>query len=197
MLESIQESKAKLRRQVAERVKRITDEGRKLAAAQACALLRAQPEWERARAILFYAPLGAELDVWPLLVAALETGKEAGLPRFNAETKRYEACRIERLAQDLAVGRYGIREPAGHCRALNRLDLILVPGVAFDLHGCRLGRGKGYYDQLLATVRGPTCGVAFEEQVVPKVPVEPHDVTLGCILTPSRWLDFKARPVLE
>jgi 5-formyltetrahydrofolate cyclo-ligase len=73
---------------------------------------------------------------------------------------------------------------------VNKLDLVLVPGVAFDLHGRRLGRGKGFYDQLLATVRGTTIGAAFEQQVVREVPVEPHDVYLNCILTPTRWLEF-------
>ena len=69
-------------------------------------------------------------------------------------------------------------------------DLILVPGVAFDLHGRRLGRGKGFYDQLLAAVRGTTCGVAFEQQMVREVPVEPHDIHLNSILTPTRWIEL-------
>jgi 5-formyltetrahydrofolate cyclo-ligase len=76
--------------------------------------------------------------------------------------------------------------------------LILVPGVAFDLRGYRLGRGKGFYDQLLAAVRGPTCGVGFDEQIVDAVPVEPHDVRLSCLLTPTRWIELQAaRAMLE
>ena len=67
--------------------------------------------------------------------------------------------------------------------------MILVPGVAFDLHGRRLGRGKGFYDQLLAGVRGTTCGVAFDVQVVRELPQEPHDARVNCILTPTRWLE--------
>jgi 5-formyltetrahydrofolate cyclo-ligase len=67
--------------------------------------------------------------------------------------------------------------------------LVLVPGVAFDSHGRRLGRGKGFYDQLLAFVRGTKCGVAFDEQIVPEIPIEPHDVRLNCILTPTRWIE--------
>ena len=82
-----------------------------------------------------------------------------------------------------------MREPREHCAALalNRLDFVLVPGVAFDLDGRRLGRGKGYYDRLLATVTGAACGVAFDRQIVPRVPSEPHDARLNCILTPTRW----------
>jgi 5-formyltetrahydrofolate cyclo-ligase len=72
------------------------------------------------------------------------------------------------------------------------LDLILVPGVAFDLQGRRLGRGKGYYDQLLGALHGTRCGVAFDQQVVDEIPMAPHDMTLHCILTPTRWVELKA-----
>jgi 5-formyltetrahydrofolate cyclo-ligase len=76
--------------------------------------------------------------------------------------------------------------------------LILVPGVAFDLRGGRLGRGRGYYDRLLSGLQGYRCGVAFDEQIVDRVPLEPHDASLNCILTPSRWVELEAtRAALE
>jgi len=135
----------------------------------------------------------------PSFAVAANAGKQVFLPRFQVDTKSYTACRVESAETDLRVGQFGIREPTETCPEipLNRLDLILVPGVAFDLHGRRLGRGKGFYDQLLAAVRGRTCGVAFDEQIVNEVPVEPHDVVLNCILTPSRWFEFRPRAVLE
>jgi 5-formyltetrahydrofolate cyclo-ligase len=71
------------------------------------------------------------------------------------------------------------------------VDLILVPGLAFDLRGRRLGRGKGYYDQLLRGLRGITCGVAFDQQIVAEIPVEPHDVRVNCVLTPTRWIQLE------
>jgi 5-formyltetrahydrofolate cyclo-ligase len=73
---------------------------------------------------------------------------------------------------------------------LKRLDLVLVPGLAFDRHGRRLGRGRGYYDRLLAEVPGTSCGVAFDEQLVASDPVGPLDVPLNCILTPSHWIEI-------
>jgi 5-formyltetrahydrofolate cyclo-ligase len=114
------------------------------------------------------------------------------LPRYDADADRYEACQIRDESTDLCLGRFGIREPTGDCGriSINRLDLILVPGLAFDLHGRRLGRGKGYYDQLLAVSRGRSCGVAFDEQIVREVPVEPHDALVNCILTPTQWIEF-------
>jgi 5-formyltetrahydrofolate cyclo-ligase len=92
------------------------------------------------------------------------------------------------------AGHFGLREPRSHCArvASGELDLILVPGVAFDLAGHRLGRGKGYYDQLLGVLCSTTCGVAFEEQIVAEVPVGPHDVGLDYILTPSLFVEARA-----
>lgn len=140
---------------------------------------------------MLFASMHSEPDIWPLINEALSAGKTVALPRFCPATQTYEAGCIRDLDTDLQRGKLGIREPGPHCPtfALNRLDLVLVPGVAFDPHGRRLGRGKGYYDRLLAEVRGVKCGVAFDEQIVPEVPVGPHDAPLNCIVTPTRWLE--------
>jgi 5-formyltetrahydrofolate cyclo-ligase len=112
------------------------------------------------------------------------------LPQFNAKAKCYVGCQITHLENDLSPGQFGIREPKSHCSEvlLKHLDLALVPGVGFDLMGRRLGRGKGFYDRLLAGISGIKCGVAFDEQIVDEIPTESHDVHLNCILTPTRWL---------
>lgn len=140
---------------------------------------------------MLYAPRADEPDIWPMAGEALGNGKSVALPRHDAGIGGYIAAQIRHIEHDIRIGRFGIREPDDGCAvmALNRLDLILVPGVAFDLQGRRLGRGKGFYDQLLANVRGLICGVAFDEQVVAELPVEPHDVHLDCILTPTRWIE--------
>lgn len=185
------EPKDALRRQIRVRLKSLPAEQRAALSALACSLLERQAVWQKAKTIFFYAPLPDELDIWPLFQDSLAAGKTVALPRFDEATRRYVACQIQDIGKDLGNGRFGIREPESRCIAvpLNRLDLILVPGVAFDLHGGRLGRGKGFYDQLLASVRGATCGVAFDEQIVEAVPVEAHDVHLNCILTPTRWIE--------
>ena len=190
MRSEIQEAKLAFRRRIRERLAAMTADQRATASTQARALLRSQSQWKNALSVLFYAPVQWELDVWPLVAEALSAGKTVGLPRFAAETNSYFACRIQNPAQDLKNGRFGIREPADHCAkvSLKRLDLILVPGVAFDLRGRRLGRGKGFYDRLLAALSGTTCGVAFDQQIVKELPVAPHDAHVNCILTPTRWI---------
>ena len=185
-------TKPALRREVLARLGAMTETERAAASEQARGLLVRQPRWQRAESVLFYAPMPGELDVWPLVREALAAGKRVALPWFDPAAGKYAACAIENLETDIRTGHYGIREPAPHRTGerLNRLDFILAPGVAFDPQGRRLGRGKGYYDQLLAAVRGTTCGVAFDQQILPLLPVEPHDVSLNCILTPTRWFEF-------
>jgi 5-formyltetrahydrofolate cyclo-ligase len=194
---STQSAKRELRAKVQAHLRQLAPPEREAAAAQARALLREQPVWKQARSVLLFAPLPDELDVWPLLAAALAGGRTVALPRFDPQTNSYVACQVQNLVSDVKTGRFGIREPAEHCAEipLNRLDFILVPGVAFDMQGRRLGRGKGFFDRLLAAARGTTSGVVFDEQIVREIPVAAHDVRVNRILTPTRWIE--ARPVLE
>jgi 5-formyltetrahydrofolate cyclo-ligase len=194
------QEKARLRTQINAEIARLTAAERAAASDQARGRLRAQNLWRSARAILFYAPLPAELDLWPMLVEALAGGKIVALPRFVPGEDRCVPCRIHDVSTDLQTGRFGIREPAASCPeiSLAHLDLILAPGMAYDLDGHRLGRGKGFYDRLLAEFHGATCGVGFEQQLVSRIPVEPHDIILQCILTPARWHEVAGpRAVLE
>lgn len=190
--ERIIAAKANLRKQTVENLALLTPEQKAIRSEAARRRLTGQSIWQKAQSILFFAPRLDELDIWPLLAMALEEQKIVALPRYITGNKSYKACRVNDLSSDIGPGQFGIREPLAHCPevALNWLDLILVPGVAFDLHGRRLGRGKGFYDQLLKTVRGTTCGIVFDEQIVREVPVGPHDIHLNCLLTPTRWIEL-------
>ena len=185
------ESKQTLRALARSRVAGLSSEYRAAAAAQLVVSLASRTEWARASSVLLFAPLPDELDVWPLAELALMAGKTVALPAFDPGTNGYVARQIVDLSRDVVAGKFGVREPAESCVEvlLNQLDLVLVPGIAFDARGGRLGRGKGFYDRLLAGVRGTKCGVAFDEQLVDAVPVGPHDIRLNCILTPTRWIE--------
>jgi 5-formyltetrahydrofolate cyclo-ligase len=189
----IRETKQALRDQVRAVLKQIPQEQRVAASARARKLLETHVLWQMARSVLLFAPLPEELDVWPLLASALASGKQVALPRFVAATRSYEACWILNPEKDVHVGHFGIREPHSHCGRVSpgKLDLILVPGMAFDLQGRRLGRGKGYYDQLLGVWHGTACGVAFDEQIMEEIPLESHDVRMNCILTPTVYIKLK------
>ncbi len=154
-------------------------------------MLLVQTIWIEARSVLFYFPTALEPDMLPLVANALAEGKQVALPRYVDQKDHYETRLVSDLARDLEAGQFNIPEPKTVCSVfpLNQLDLALAPGLGFDLGGWRLGRGKGYYDRLLARVPGHKCGVAFDWQIVKEIPRESHDLRLNSILTPARWYD--------
>jgi len=184
----MREEKSALRRRIRDHLQSLSLFERREASNRACFRLQQEEIWRQARCVLLYSPLPDELDIGPLLAEALATGKALALPRFDETQRAYSACRVADPA-DLRKARFGVLEPDPACPEvpLNRLDFVAVPGVAFTLDGRRLGRGKGFYDRLLASVGGIKCGVAFEQQIVDDMPVEPHDIRLDYILTPTRW----------
>jgi 5-formyltetrahydrofolate cyclo-ligase len=184
--------KAEWRRRFRAGLKHLSQAQREEDSARARDLLRRQTAWQQAGAILFYAPMAVELDLWPMLGEALQAGKAAALPGFVAEFGGYQAFEVSDFTRDCAPGKFGIAEPRAHCRpmSLKRLDLVLAPGLGFDVSGRRLGRGQGFYDRLLADIAGAKCGVAFDQQVVGQIPAARHDVSMNFILTPTRWLEI-------
>jgi len=192
MQPDIQEAKALLRKQIRDALQKISPAARTALSVQIRDRLKEQAIWKNAGAVLFFAPLPDELDLWPLLEEALAAGKIAALPRYHPAGKNYVACRVQNLRSEIAPGTFGIREPAAWCAGipLDRLDLILVPGVAFDWHGHRLGRGRGFYDRLLAGTRGVKCGITFDEQMVNDVPAGPSDVRMNFMMTPTRGAEI-------
>ncbi|HXR47024.1 MAG TPA: 5-formyltetrahydrofolate cyclo-ligase [Candidatus Limnocylindrales bacterium] len=180
--------KAALREQTREALQKISPAVRAVESIELCD--RLEPQLQSAHTILFFAPLPDEPDVWPLLEKLLPTKKICALPAFNSATRTYSARRVQNLTTDIAAGKFGIREPSASCVdiPLEKFDLILVPAVAFDWHGHRLGRGRGFYDQLLAKAHGIKCGVAFDAQMVKEIPAETHDVRVDFIVTPTHCL---------
>lgn len=188
---SIAHSKSDLRQKIRAVLGNITPAVRAVESIELCERLKAQ--MPSAHTVLFFAPLPDELDIWPVLELSLALGNACALPFFDAEKHIYGARRLERLATDIVIGKFGVREPAAHCAEvpLDTFDLVLVPGVAFDPHGHRLGRGLGFYDRLLEKISGVKCGVAYEFQLLEKIPTEPHDAKVDFILTPARCVRRK------
>ena len=183
--------KSDLRQQVRAALVKISPAVRAVESIELCERLKAQIP--SAHTILFFAPLPNELDVWPMMEMSLALGTNCALPFFDAEKKSYGAKLLKTLATDIVIGKFGVREPAPSCAeiSLNRFDLTLVPGMAFDLSGHRLGRGRGFYDRLLQMVSGIKCGVAYDFQLLENISTEPHDAKVDFILTPSRCVRRK------
>jgi len=154
------------------------------------------PEHARAATVMFYIDVRAEVRTRQALPAALASGKTIVVPWCN-EHGELELFRLESM-DELELGMYRILEPGAELRNLRekqvtpeQLDLILVPGVAFDRRGGRTGHGKGYYDKLLQHARAdaPLVGLAFECQLFPEIPMQEHDIFMDRVVTEAAVYD--------
>ena len=149
----------------------------------------ALPQWAAARDILLYLSVKNEVDTYALAGQALAEGRGLLLPRCRPDAPGFlDLGRIAALSE-VRPGRYGIPEPpAGRCRPPEAFapDLILVPGLAFDLTGRRLGFGGGYYDRLLALpamAQACVVGLAYAFQIVTRLPAESWDRPMDAVVT--------------
>ena len=142
----------------------------------------ALPEFSDLSRFAIFASMGGEPDTRPLFELIVDSGREALLPRC-VEGGRLEFRRVEAWSA-LEPGRFGILEPGVSAERVpaTSIDLFLVPGLAFDRQGARLGRGGGYYDRSLPS-SARVWGLAFESQWVAAVPMETHDVPVEAVLT--------------
>ncbi|MFL5341188.1 MAG: 5-formyltetrahydrofolate cyclo-ligase [Gemmataceae bacterium] len=155
-----------------------------------CDRFTALPAYSAAKCVMFYIDVRSEVRTRQALPAALASGKKIVVPWCN-DRGELELFHLNHM-DELAVGMYRILEPKPELRALperqvpvEELDLIMVPGVAFDRRGARMGHGKGYYDKLLQHARpdAPLVALAFECQLFPEIPVAAHDVFMDLIIT--------------
>jgi 5-formyltetrahydrofolate cyclo-ligase len=151
-------------------------------------------DFRAARAILVTLPFRNEWDSRLLVRAALDAGKTVAVPRVDSATRMLELYAITDPDRDAVSSPQGIPEPAPHCRPVSRdaIDFVVIPGIAFDREGRRLGYGGGFYDRLLPLLSrsAPLVAGAFDLQIVPQVPVGPNDIGIDAIVTESRELSI-------
>jgi 5-formyltetrahydrofolate cyclo-ligase len=164
-----------------------------------CERLAAMPEYARARTVMYYVDVRSEVRTRHYLPTALTQGKRIVVPYcVNGELELFHLQNMD----ELALGMYKILEPKAELRALagkrveaGELDLVIVPGVAFDRDGGRTGHGFGYYDKLLNRARpdAPLIALAFECQLFPRIPMQPHDVFMDKVVTETAVYTGKGR----
>ena len=159
-----------------------------------CAAFVALPAYRAARTVMWYVDAGSEVRTRHTLPEALGHGKRVVVPWCVVETNQLELFLLEDMGE-LVEGAYKILEPRDELRRLpakqvrpEELDLVMVPGTAFDPRGGRMGQGKGYYDRLLARARpdAPLVALAFDCQIVADIPVAAHDVFMDRVVTETR-----------
>jgi 5-formyltetrahydrofolate cyclo-ligase len=164
-----------------------------------CERLVALPEYAAARTVMYYVDVRSEARTRHYLPTALGQDKRIVVPHcVDGELELFHLTSME----ELAIGMYRILEPKAELRGRPEkrvqpvdLDLIVVPGVAFDRQGGRLGHGFGYYDKLLRHARpeAPLIALAFECQLFPEMPMQAHDISMDKVLTEAAVYRGKGR----
>lgn len=187
---SAAERKRALRAEVTEARLRLSQQDRAQRSRGVADRVAALEAFARARILALYPSMGAEVDTSEIARRALAAGKILAWPQLDPGSRALAFARC--LPEALVPGPLETRQPPGDAARvqLEQIDVILVPGVAFDAGGRRLGRGRGHYDATLAALpaRAVRIGLAFEVQLVPEVPREAHDVRLDAVVTERRVL---------
>ena len=136
-----------------------------------------------------FMPFRNEVDTTYIINKLLDKNVQVALPRVDKATNTIRAFSVTNLKSDLEDGVWGIKEPRSIMPEIlpADIDLILVPGVAFDKKGFRLGYGGGFYDRFLQETKALTIGVCYDFQIINSVPVERWDVPLWKLLSDQGW----------
>lgn len=151
-------------------------------------------EYKESQTILFYVSYDNEVYTHNMIKKSMSEEKNVVVPISNKENRTLILSKLDKW-ENLETGSHTILEPKKGCIekiSLDRIDLIIVPGVGFDKQGHRIGHGMGYYDRLLKDSRGAShIGLAFELQIVDKIPIEEHDIPVEKIITEKRTVNCK------
>lgn len=187
------QTKRRLRREIEAKLSALTDEEYHESNALIQRRFLNLDRVRRAKTIMIYASFAREAATFPLIEALFKTGKTVSLPRCIPGNDL--AAGVVSDLDQLVPGCFGILEPSATVPSIEpeALDLIVVPGLAFDRYGHRLGRGAGYYDRFLSRTPARTfkLGLAYDFQILHLIPTAGHDIPMDGLLTPSLYLEFK------
>ncbi len=178
--------KSRLRKTVLSRVGRMTKQEKEMASMLASQNAMLTTEVKNANAVMLFASMEDEPDIWALVDTLLERGKIVMLPVIhNGSIVPVEYCPDDILLSN----RYGTLEPdIRYEQPVDIIDVVIIPGVAFDERGHRLGRGGSYYDRFLSSLSCIRIGLCFEVQIELRVPFEPHDAVMDAVCTDKRLI---------
>jgi 5-formyltetrahydrofolate cyclo-ligase len=193
-METIAQEKVTLRNQMQVKLAALTAADVRAKSAAIWERLAVLPDFVGATRRLIYVSTGMEVDTHGLIQQVLAMGGQVCVPSYDAAKKGYVPSALHDFHSDLAAGRFAILEPkpeAVRPMEANQIDAALVPGLAFDKTGNRLGRGAGYFDRLLQSVRGTKIALAYDFQILTEVPAEAHDARVDFIITETRVVETK------
>ncbi len=168
----------------------MTDEERRRASARACSRLINLEAFRGAGVVMLYMPLASEVDTTPIAIRCFETAKTVCVPKVDWKRRDMHAIEVRSFDDHfMETDEHGLRTPRdGQPLPPVAIDLVVVPALAFDTTGNRLGRGGGYYDRFLSRLRraATTVGLAFDAQIVDELPIDERDVRVDVVVTDRR-----------
>ena len=184
----VNETKTNIRTRILELLRNQKEEDRQKKSLAILDALLVRPEFQNAKTILFYASFDGEVETFAMMERAQQLGKRIALPMIIRDQKGIVPTLVQNLAEDLEKGPYGIlqcRQDRTEQIGLEEIDLVIVPGIAFDRHNSRLGRGQGYYDRFLESLPKdtPAIGLAFDFQLFDRLPSHAHDKSVSYVIT--------------
>lgn len=195
---SVQQAKQAMRSQIKAALSELSDKELHEQSARACDLLLGSELFRMARTLMVFAPIAHEVDVSHLALRAFQENKVVCLPKIDWDHRRMWPVVVNSFDDhSLVADRYGLRTPnCGTPMPIDLVDLVIVPGLAFDTDGRRLGRGGGYYDRFLSlgAFSGRSMALCFDCQIVDTVPAQGHDVRMNMIATDRRIINVESQP---
>lgn len=180
--------KRDIRKQILSLRKGLSKEVREEKSENICRRLYQMESLQQAKVVYGYMPIRGEVDIRPLLQRLLKEGKELALPRVCGD--RMDFYQIVSF-QDLEEGSFHVLEPKEYCRKIGADGFMLVPGVAFDKRGGRIGYGKGYYDKYFASHKQKLqkFGIGYTIQIIDTIPTTSLDMPLdGLVSEEGSWM---------
>jgi 5-formyltetrahydrofolate cyclo-ligase len=190
-MQDLKERKSEIRRKTSAKREGLSNKARSEKSKAIMECLFEFANFRESRTVLFYMNLGSEVATETMIRKALEYEKFVALPWVDKKEGKIVPLKVDDLDGDLKPGYGGIREPIPQqCKAIpvENIDLAIIPGIAFDERGGRIGHGTGFYDRFIPNLDVTTrkVALAFECQIVAQIPMEPHDRYIDIIITEKR-----------
>jgi 5-formyltetrahydrofolate cyclo-ligase len=190
MTDSLRDAKSELRQLMREHLGAMSEDERRRASSDACARLCRREAFRHASVIMLYMSVAGETDATPAAIRAFQLGRTVCVPRFDWDRGWTRVIEVTSFDDHyLEIDEHGVRPPrGGQLIVPETVDVVVVPGLAFDARGHRLGRGDGYYDRFLARLpqSTTTIGLCFDHQIVDNVPVDETDRGVDLVVTERR-----------
>jgi 5-formyltetrahydrofolate cyclo-ligase len=186
--------KSQLRKDLRQILARMPEEIRREKSRQICGHLLGAKEYKKASVVMAYLSMPGEVDTTAILLDAWQQGKMVVVPQVLWEQRHMIPVEIRSLEAGLGVDKMGLRNPTtGEPVPYEDIELVIAPGLGFDRHGNRLGRGGAFYDRFLASpgLRAAKWAAAFSEQIVDAIPHDEKDIPVDALICETGFIRCK------